>query len=156
MSAYGWAMMMTIATTCCLALLFFSISAEGTLRVQAYLPRLLPQHGLSDVSQAGLDSVCLDTRKSWGTSGHMPAVDLTEGDLLEPAVSNSMPQGNPAHWHNTVMVVDVPCTVKAAAGVYPRQGAQGKTVQAAGLGDPSGEQVMQAHSARCMRTLLRF
>ena len=85
----------------------------------------------------------------------MPAVDLTEGDLLVPAVS-SMPKDNPAHWHNTVMVVDVPCTVKAAAGVYPRQGAQRKVVQAAGLGDSSGEQVMQAHSARCMRTLLRF
>ena len=84
----GSAMMMTIASACCLALLIFSRSAEGTLRVQAYLPRLIQQPDPPDAAprdmppQELLESMCLDTRKSWGTGGLIPAVDGTEGGFL--------------------------------------------------------------------------
>ena len=68
------------------ALLLLSSSVDCALRAQAFLPRLSLQPDPSDAAQAALpqellDSVCLDTRKPWGTATLVPAVSGSAGSL---------------------------------------------------------------------------
>ena len=126
------------------ALLLASSSGALRPRSQAFLPRLSLQPDPSDAAQAGLDtSVCLDTRKPWGTAAFLPPASGTEGSLVPPVhmcwalgASGCIRGVTQGLVHCTGLA---PCMVRAGVCTH-RQGARGQALQAAGLHHPPAEQ----------------